>query len=46
MPMSTTPSSSPSKNRRVYPKEFKQSAVRLADQAGAAQAAKDLGSHA
>jgi transposase len=43
MPMSTTPSSSPSKKRRVYPKEFKLSAVRLADQVGAAQAAKDLG---
>jgi transposase len=42
MTMNTT-SSPVSRKRRIYPKEFKQSAVRLADQVGAAQAAKDLG---
>ena len=40
--MTTTPTSK-SQKRRLYPKEFKQSAVRLAAQVGTAQAAKDLG---
>jgi transposase len=42
MTMTTTPTSK-SQKRRLYPKEFKQSAVRLAAQVGTAQAAKDLG---
>jgi len=43
-PSSTTPSStSPTKNRRVYTKEFKQEAVRLASHIGVRRVSGDLG---
>lgn len=45
LPMSTTPSSLPSKPRRQYSKEFKQEALRLAASIGVGRAAADLGIH-